>query len=416
MQGDAGVSASESGRLEREVVCPFCALLCDDLEVAVEGDRLAVAGKGCARAIEVFARPLPGDLRPRIRGEPVELEAALARTAELLAAARMPLWAGLEADLAALRAAVALAERTGGVLDPMAGEGARAQLLAVQRAGWVTGTLGEARNRPDLVLLLGDGWRTTAPRFLERVLLPATRLADRPRRIVQLGGAPPEEPAIEHLPCSAAELPDQVALLRALLGGRPVAAAAPLQELAAAIRAASYRLLVWSSGALPEPTLLALHLAALTRELNTEGRAIGLPLAAAAGAVTARQLLLWQAGVPDPVSYVDGAPEHDPLRWSGERLLGEQAADLLFWIDAFGFRPPPSTSVPTVLFGRPGGPVAGTAEVAFPVATPGLDHPGDLYRTDPVVALRLRGLRVRTLPTLAEILAGIGKRLAPFRS
>jgi formylmethanofuran dehydrogenase subunit B len=409
------VGASEPGRIEREVVCPFCALLCDDLEVVVGGDRLAVTGQGCPRAIEAFARPLPDDLRPRIRGEPVELEVALARAAERLAAARMPLWAGLEADLAALRAAVALAERTGGVLDPMAGEGARAQLLAVQRAGWVTGTLAEARNRPDLVLLLGDGWRTTAPRLAERVLLPAVRLDDRPRRIVQLGGAPPEEPAIEHLPCAATELPDRIALLRALLRGRAIAAPEPWRELATAIRAASYRLLVWSIGTLPEPTLLALHAAALTRELNAEGRAIGLPLAATPGAVTARQLLLWQAGVPDPVSYADGAPEHDPLRWNGERLLNDGAADLLVWIDGFGTRPPPATTVPIVLLSRPGSPVAGTAEVTFPVATPGLDHPGDFYRTDPVVALRARGLRDRVLPTVAEILLAIGERLAPSR-
>jgi formylmethanofuran dehydrogenase subunit B len=409
------VSGSEPRRIEREVVCPFCALLCDDLEVAVEGDRLAVVGKGCGRATEAFARSLPDDLRPRVRGEPVTLDAALARAAELLAAARLPLLAGLEADLSGLRAAVVLAERTGGVLDPMVGEGARAQLLTVERAGWVTGTLAEARNRPDLVLLLGDGWRTAAPRLVERVLLPAVRLDDRPRRVVQLGGAPPEEAAIEHFACPAEALPDQVALLRALLRARSIAAPEPLRELAGAIRAAAYRLLVWSIGSLPQPALLALHAAALTRELNARGRAIGLPLAATPGAVTARQLLLWQAGVPDPVSYADGAPEHDPVRWCGERLLGEGAADLLVWIDAFDSRSPPPTPVPTVLLSRPGPPSSGTPEVTFPVATPGLDHPGDLYRTDPVVALRSRGLRRTALPTVAAVLAAIGDRLPPPR-
>jgi len=409
------VSGSEPRRVEREVVCPFCALLCDDLEVAVDGKRLAVLAKGCSRAAEAFARPLPDDLRPRLRGEPVALDTALARAAELLAAARLPLLAGLEADLSGLRAAVALAERTGGVLDPMTGEGTRAQLLAVERAGWVTGTLAEARNRPDLVLLLGDGWRTTAPRLAERVLFPAVQLDDRPRRLVQLGGAPPEEPAIEHLPCSAAELPDRIALLRALLRGRSITAPEPWRELTEAIRAAAYRLLVWSIDTLPDPTLLALHAAALTRELNAEGRAIALSLAAAPGAVTARQLLLWQAGVPDPMSYADGAPEHDPVRWYGERLLGEGAADLLVWIDAFGSRPPPATTVPTVLLSRPGSPSSGTPEVTFPIATPGLDHPGDLYRTDPVVALRSRGLRHTALPTVAAVLAAIGERLPPPR-
>jgi formylmethanofuran dehydrogenase subunit B len=414
------VSGAETKQIEREVVCPFCALLCDDLEIEIEGGRLAVVNRGCPRAVEAFARPLPDDLRPRIRGEPVALESALARAAELLGAARLPLSAGLEADLSGLRAAVALAERTGGVVDPMAGEGTRAQLFAVQRAGWVTGTLAEARNRPDLVLLLGDGWQASAPRLVERVLLPAARLDQPPRRILQLGGAPPEETAIEHLPCPTEALPDRVALLRALLRGRPIAAPEPLRDLAAAIRAASYRLLVWSAESLPEPALLLHHLAALTRELNAEGRAIGLPLSASPGPLTARQVLLWQAGVPDPVSYADDAPEHDPVRWSGERLLAEGAADLLVWIDALGSRPPPATSVPTVLLSRPGTPspeaVPEAVDVLFPVASPGLDHPGDLYRTDPVVTLRARGLRRTPLPTVAEVLTAIGERLAPLRS
>lgn len=405
------MSGSEPRRIEREVVCPFCALLCDDLEVATEGERLAVVAKGCGRAVEAFARPLPEDRRPRIRGEPVDLETALAHAAKLLAAARLPLFAGLEADLAGLRLAVALAERTRGVIDPMAGEGARAQLLAVARSGWVTGTLAEARNRPDLVLLLGDGWRAVAPRFAERVLLPSIRLDDRPRRIVQLGGTPPEERAIEHLPCADTVLPDQLALLRALLRERPVAAPDPLRALAAVIRAASYRLLVWTVGSLPEPAITLHHLAALTRELNTAGRAIGLPLAASSGPVTTRQLLLWQAGVPEPTSYADGAPEHDPVRCSGERLLGEEAVDLLVWIDALGLRPPPVASVPSILLARPTVEPIREAEVQIPVATPALDHAGDLYRTDPVVTLRGRALRRTSLSTVAELLAAIAERL-----
>lgn len=409
------MSGSEPRRIEREVVCPFCALLCDDLEVVIEGDRLEVVGKGCGRAVEAFARPLPGDYRPRVRGEPNDEGTVLARAAELLTGARLPLFAGLETDLAGLRAAVALAERTGGIVDPMAGEGARAQLLVVQRSGWVTGTLAEARNRPDFVLLLGDGWRSAAPRFIERVLLPAVRFDDRPRRIVQLGGARPDEVAIEHLPCTDDVLADRVALMRSILQGRPVPAPEPLRALADAIRAASYRLLVWAAGSLPKPVIVLHHLAALTRELNAEGRAIGLPLGPSPGPLTARQLLLWQAGVPDPVGYVDGAPQHDPFCWSGARLLAERAIDLLVWIDAFGSRPPPATPVPTILLSRAGVPTTGTAEVVFRVATPGLDHSGDLYRTDPVVALRARGLRCTPLPTVADVLAAIGERLAPPR-
>lgn len=404
--------------IEREIVCPFCALLCDDLEVAGEEGRLAVTSRGCPRAVEAFARPLPEDRRARVAGEPVPLEAALERAAELLATARLPLLAGLEADLAGLRAAVALAERIGAVVDPLAGEGPSAQLAVVQRTGWVVGTLAEARNRPDLVLLVGEGWRTLAPRLAERVLFPPERLDERPRRIVQLGGAPPSEPQIEHLPGEGPALLDRVARLRALLQDRPVPAEEPLRRLAEAVRAASYRLLVWSASSLPEPEPLLHHLAALTRELNARGRAIGLPLAASPGPATAQQVLLWQAGVPAPVSFADGAPNHDPARWAGGRLLACGAVDLLLWIDAFGLRPPPTSSAPVIRLVRPGpAPVAADAgpvpAVSIPVATPGLDHAGDLFRTDSVVALRARGLRRSDLPSVASVLEALAARLPP---
>lgn len=406
------MNGPSQARRVRAVLCPFCALLCDDLAVAVEGERLEVIERGCARAVSAFATPVPADPRPQVAGEPVSFKVALARAAELLRTARLPLFAGLEADLTGLRAVVALAERTGGVVDAMAGEGARAQLLAVARAGWVATTLAEARNRPDLVLLVGDSWRETAPRLFERVLLPAQRLARSPRRILQLGGAPPAEAAITHLPVPEERLGEVLAAVRALLRGRAMAPSEPACALIEALRAASYRLLVWTPTTLPSPVLTLHHLTALTRELNAQGRAAGLALAASPGAATARQLLLWQAGVPDPLSFADGAPEHDPFRWSGTRLLAEGGADLLLWIDALGTRLLPVSSVPVIALVRPGCAPSPPPAVMIPVATPGLDHAGDFFRTDSVVALRARPLRTGSLPSVAEVLATLMDALA----
>ena len=42
--------------------------------------------------------------------------------------------------------------------------------------------------------------------------------------------------------------------------------------------------------------------------------------------------------------------------------------------------------------------------VLIPVGTPGLDHPGSVYRTDGIAALPLRRLRPGPLPTAAEVL------------
>jgi len=87
----------------------------------------------------------------------------------------------------------------------------------------------------------------------------------------------------------------------------------------------------------------------------------------------------------------------------------------MLWIDASGLRPPPPTPVPTILLAPPDGSAAeragGEPAVWLPVGTAGLDHAGDLYRTDRVVALRARALRRTGLASVAELLGALAERL-----
>jgi hypothetical protein len=59
-----------------------------------------------------------------ITGEPAALDVAIAEPAKLLASSRYPLIAGLRRDVAGARAAISLANCTGGIIDHMnAGRG-----------------------------------------------------------------------------------------------------------------------------------------------------------------------------------------------------------------------------------------------------------------------------------------------------
>ena len=50
-------------------------------------------------------------------------------------------------------------------------------------------------------------------------------------------------------------------------------------------------------------------------------------------------------------------------------------------------------------------------DIYIPVATPGIDHAGHIYRTDNVVALRLRKLRETKLPSVADVITAIEKAI-----
>ena len=90
-----------------EVVCPFCALLCDDLVIESEGSRLRVMANGCPRAVAGFARDVSVLATPLLDAKPATLDAAIARAGQILRGSRLPLLAGLGTDTAGMRAAIA---------------------------------------------------------------------------------------------------------------------------------------------------------------------------------------------------------------------------------------------------------------------------------------------------------------------
>ncbi len=63
--------------------------------------------------------PTAASAAASVGGEPASLDEAARAAARLLARSPQPLIAGLGADIAGARAAIALAERTGGVIEHM---------------------------------------------------------------------------------------------------------------------------------------------------------------------------------------------------------------------------------------------------------------------------------------------------------
>ncbi len=401
------------------VVCPFCPLLCDDLEVEAEGNRLRLRSGGCAHARERFAT-LAGAEGARAGGRPATTEDALERAASLLAGARSVLISGLGCDVDGMRAVLRLAERLGAIVDHGASDGAFANLRAMQRSGWVTATFAEVRNRADLLLFFGTDGGPFAEVLERRLFAPgATVFAGHPpvRRRLAIGPGAPAGAEIV-LPWPAEELHLAAALLRARLAGRPVGGTgrtrppvATLDRIAEALRAARYAVIVWDAAAMPaevaEPAIA--NIAGLLLELNRETRAVGLPLAASHHIVTASQVCTWQWGVPLRTAATAAGPEHDPQAFAAPRLLANGRVDALLWISAFERRPPPA-GVPTVALLAPG-PEPVAADVVLEVGIPGIDHAGTAFRMDPVVALPLRQLRDGGLPGVAELCDAIASRL-----
>ena len=86
-----------SHELFKNVACPFCGMLCDDLEIERNGDALKVLKNGCGRSVAGFERKLPPS-SPKIRGKEVTLAEAVKEAASLISRAGNPLVGGLGTD------------------------------------------------------------------------------------------------------------------------------------------------------------------------------------------------------------------------------------------------------------------------------------------------------------------------------
>jgi formylmethanofuran dehydrogenase subunit B len=258
------------------------------------------------------------------------------------------------------------------------------------------------------------------PRFFERVVWPDP-LPVAGRRLVFLGAEPPasaEPPpagSARTVPCAPERLLDAAAVLRALVEGRRLPGAPeglPLTELgqlAAELRAGRYSIIVWATADLPPGTaeLTVFSLAELLKSLNASTRALGLPLAGPGNVIGSNQVTGWSWGTPIRSSVATAEPDYDPEAWSAASLLATGTADAQVWISSFEAKAPPASDLPTVALVRPGAAFTREPEVVIPVATPGLDHSGSIFRTDSVVALPLQGLRATDLPRAADVLQAI---------
>ncbi|HTO83800.1 MAG TPA: formylmethanofuran dehydrogenase [Methylomirabilota bacterium] len=411
--------------LRRNVACPFCGLGCDDLTVAAGADgQLAVRAAGCDLSRQGFERR-PLEATARIAGRAVERREAVAQAAAILAASRQPLIGGLATDVDGVRAAVGLAERIGGIVDHFGTDGLFRNLRVLQDNGWMTTTLGEVRNHMDCLLMVGPDPLATFPRFLELCVAPTQTLYDdgaKARRLFRLGppGTGSGANTISELPCPLEQLPEAVSALRCLIADRRLQSTAigglpieRLREAAESLKAARYGVVVWAAAAFgfPGGDLMTQSLVDLVRDLNQGTRAAALPLTGSDNLLGANQVCTWQSGVPLRTSFAGGVPRHDSHLFAASRLLAAHEVDALVWISSFRAVAPPPSDVPTIALVATDTPFARPPEVVLPVGTPGVDHAGQIFRTDGVVAMPVAALRDSRLPSVADTLAEISKAL-----
>lgn len=419
------------------VACTVCGCVCDDLRVTVEGGRVAHAERACDLAVPWFeaqdGRATPPAL---LRGDRVTVGEALAEAAAILAQSRAPLIYGLSrSSTDGQRAAVALADRIGATIDTTASLCHAPSIMAFQDTGESTSSLGEIRNRSDLVIYWGCDPAVSHPRHFERYavdpvgeLVPGGR-RDRTVVVVDRGPSATTRQADVFLQVAPERDFEALWALRRLIDGELQSADVPtgiplaqLKELAERMKRCRSGVFFFGLG-LSRSGLGHLNVAALlllVRDLHRYTRFYARRLRVFGDVTGADSVLCWQTGYPFSVNLGRGYPRFNPGEFAAEELLAREEVDACLLVGSETVEQFSAAaqahlrSIPTIVLDYPHVQPPFTPTVRMTTAVYGVHRAGTAYRMDEI-PIPLRALLPSAYPSDAEVLERLDRILADRR-
>ena len=162
-------------------------------------------------------------------------------------------------------------------------------------------------------------------------------------------------------------------------------------------------------------------LLALTRDMNDHTRFVCKPNRGHGNVTGADNVVAWRTGYPFGVNLARGYPRFNPGEYTASDVLarGEADAAMIIASDPMAnFNEPARqhlASIPYIAFDPKETPTTRHAEVAFTVATYGINVPGTVYRMDDV-PIPLRPAFESPHPSDLQILEGIEKRVKELKA
>ncbi len=314
---------------DHTATCLGCGCTCTDIAVTAVGDRFVQVGTDCALGVAWIGDGL-APARVLSGGAAVSLDDALDAAAATCATATRRLLVYIADDVSApaQRAAVALADRLQASVDGPTSDTVAAGLLAAQRRGRASATLGELKHRADVVVFWGVDPTKRYPRFIERFVCGPPAFAKQRKTIaIDVGEAMGPNGCVERLAVPLDREVDALTVARAVVRGRHMPThcegLSNVTELTRRLLAeAKYVAIVFDAepDATPRDPDLPEALIAFTQALNTRLRAALFGLRAGGNRNGFESLLTWQTGYPFSVSFASGAPCYEADETMSERL------------------------------------------------------------------------------------------------
>jgi formylmethanofuran dehydrogenase subunit B len=396
----------------------------------VEAKRACVLGKSWFLNHSVEDRP-----SCLIKGQPASLEAGYQRAAEILTQAKYPIVYGLsDSPCEAQRVAVSIVDWIGGTIDTTTSVCHGPSGMAFQSVGEVTCSLGEVANRGDMIIFWGSNPAESHPRhFTKYSLMPKGMFLPNGRKdrtcvIVDVRKTKSAKAADIFIQIKPRKDFEALWILRALAKGVELDPALVLREtgvelavfadLMARMKACKFGVIFFGMGL---TMTRGKHcnseaLLALARDMNAFTRFTAKPNRGHGNVTGADNVVAWRTGYQFGVNHARGYPRFNPGEYTTADTLarGEADAAMMIACDPMANFSEPArkhlASIPYIALDAKETPTTRAAEVAFTVATYGINTGGTVYRMDDV-PIPLRPAFPSPHPSDYEVLKGIEDRV-----
>jgi formylmethanofuran dehydrogenase subunit B len=414
--------------IQEDVICSFCGCLCDDLTVEVEDNRVMRVRHAC----RLGASKLMGHDRtktPLIRQNDilkvVSYQEAYDKAAEILLNAMHPLlygWASTVCE--AQKKGILLAEEVGGVLDSTATVCHGPSIIGIEEKGLAGATLGQVKNRADLIVFWGCNPAEAHPRHTLRyssnvcgkftpdgrsckkvvvVDVRETRTSKNADKFVKLRPGSDYEviSALRMLLAGKGDLiPDEV-------GG---ASRTELISLMDILKSAKFGAFFFGLGMTHSRSRYKNidNALSLITELNAFTKFIILPMRGHYNVAGIGQVAAWEAGFPMSLDFSRGVPYFNPGETAACDVLARQDVDAALVIAADPASNFPRSiveylaTIPIIQIDPFENPTTLLADVVIPSAVAGIEAEGTAYRMDGM-PLRMKKLINSPYPSDEEI-------------
>ncbi|CAN5860440.1 MAG: Formyltransferase/hydrolase complex Fhc subunit B [Chromatiales bacterium USCg_Taylor] len=428
---------SDNIRTVEHATCTFCGCVCDDMDLTVDMDakRITKAKNACTLGRAWFAEHTIED-RPfaLIDGKAATTEEAVEAAAQILVAARLPIIYGLsDTTCEAQRQAVAICDLMHGNIDTTTSVCHGPSGIAFQGVGESTATLGEIKNRADLVIYWGGNPAESHPRHFTRyAVTPKGRYVPNGRKdryvvlvdVRRTPSAPVADLFIQIKPGHDFEL---LWALRAFVKGRKVdpnlaertgVSLATMEDLVKRMKSCRYGVLFFGMGL---TMTRGRHfnsgaVLALATDLNEFTHFVAKPVRGHGNVTGADNVVSWQTGYPFGVNFSRGYPRFNPGEYTTVDLLarGEADAAMIIASDPASNFPRPAIEhmkrIPVIALDTKPTDTTQLAKVAFTTSTYGINTSGTVYRMDDV-PITLRPAFESPYPSDEEVLIAIKNRV-----